>query len=51
MTHDQLKLVHQSSAEIGNTWTCEVANPWTVAWGTGSGFAVGDAYGRALAAE
>jgi hypothetical protein len=43
MTHDQVKR--------GNTWTCEVANQWTVAWGTWSGFAVGDAYARALAAE
>jgi hemoglobin-like flavoprotein len=36
---------------LGDAWTPEVANAWTAAYGTLSGYMIEEAYGRAQAAE
>ena len=36
---------------LGDGWTPEVANAWTTAYGTLSGFMISEAYGSAQAAE
>jgi len=36
---------------LGNAWTPEVADAWTAAYGTLSGYMIEEAYGRAEAAE
>jgi hemoglobin-like flavoprotein len=36
---------------LGNGWTPAVADAWTAAYGTLSGFMISEAYGRAQAAE
>jgi hemoglobin-like flavoprotein len=36
---------------LGDGWTPEVSNAWTVAYGTLSGFMISEAYGSTLAAE
>jgi hemoglobin-like flavoprotein len=36
---------------LGDGWTPEVAEAWTTAYGTLSGFMISEAYGRAQAAE
>ena len=36
---------------LADAWTPEVADAWTVAYGTLSGFMISEAYGRAQAAE
>jgi hemoglobin-like flavoprotein len=36
---------------LGEAWTPEVADAWTAAYGTLSGFMISEAYGRPLAAE
>ena len=36
---------------LGDAWTPEVANAWTAAYGTLSGFMISEAYGRPQAAE
>ena len=36
---------------LGEAWTPEVANAWTTAYGTLSGFMISEAYGRPQAAE
>jgi hemoglobin-like flavoprotein len=37
--------------ELGDAWTPEVADAWTAAYGTLSGYMISEAYGRAQAAE
>jgi hemoglobin-like flavoprotein len=36
---------------LGDGWTPEIANAWTTAYGTLSGYMISEAYGRAQAAE
>ena len=36
---------------LGDAWTPEVADAWTAAYGTLSGYMISEAYGRAQAAE
>jgi hemoglobin-like flavoprotein len=36
---------------LGEAWTAEVADAWTAAYGTLSGFMISEAYGRPQAAE
>ena len=36
---------------LGDAWTPELADAWTTAYGTLSGFMISEAYGRAQAAE
>ncbi|QDW37467.1 hemin receptor [Bradyrhizobium sp. KBS0727] len=36
---------------LGDAWTPDVANAWTAAYGTLSGYMIQEAYGRAQAAE
>jgi nitric oxide dioxygenase len=36
---------------LGDGWTPEVADAWTAAYGTLSGFMISEAYGRSQAAE
>lgn len=36
---------------LGDAWTPEVASAWTDAYGTLSGFMIGEAYGQSVAAE
>ena len=36
---------------LGEAWTSDVANAWTTAYGTLSGYMISEAYGRAQAAE
>src|SRR5512142_786093 len=36
---------------LGDAWTPEVANAWTAAYGTLSGYMISEAYGRSQAAE
>jgi nitric oxide dioxygenase len=36
---------------LGSVWTPEVADAWTAAYGTLSGFMISEAYGKAQAAE
>jgi hemoglobin-like flavoprotein len=36
---------------LGEAWTSEVADAWTAAYGTLSGFMISEAYGRTQAAE
>jgi nitric oxide dioxygenase len=36
---------------LGAGWTSEVADAWTAAYGTLSGFMISEAYGRPQAAE
>jgi nitric oxide dioxygenase len=36
---------------LGDSWTPEVADAWTAAYGTLSGFMISEAYGRPQAAE
>ena len=36
---------------LGEAWTLELAEAWTAAYGTLSGFMIAEAYGRPLAAE
>ncbi|WP_257168970.1 globin family protein [Bradyrhizobium sp. SRS-191] len=36
---------------LGSAWTAEVADAWTSAYGTLSGFMISEAYGKAQAAE
>jgi hemoglobin-like flavoprotein len=36
---------------LGDSWTPEVADAWTAAYGTLSGFMISEAYGRSQAAE
>jgi nitric oxide dioxygenase len=36
---------------LGDGWTPEVANAWTIAYGTLSGFMISEAYGSSQAAE
>lgn len=36
---------------LGEAWTAEVADAWTAAYGTLSGFMISEAYGRPVAAE
>ncbi|MGY3453779.1 globin family protein [Bradyrhizobium sp. USDA 4353] len=36
---------------LGSAWTAEVADAWTAAYGTLSGFMISEAYGKAQAAE
>jgi nitric oxide dioxygenase len=36
---------------LGDAWTLEVAEAWTAAYGTLSGFMISEAYGRPEAAE
>ena len=36
---------------LGDAWTAEVAEAWTAAYGTLSGYMIEEAYGRAQAAE
>ena len=36
---------------LGEAWTPEVADAWTTAYGTLSGYMISEAYGRAEAAE
>lgn len=36
---------------LGDAWTAEVAEAWTAAYGTLSGYMIQEAYGRAQAAE
>ena len=36
---------------LGDGWTTEVADAWTAAYGTLSGFMISEAYGHPLAAE
>jgi hemoglobin-like flavoprotein len=36
---------------LGDAWTSEVADAWTAAYGTLSGYMIEEAYGRAQAAE
>ena len=36
---------------LGDGWTAEIADAWTAAYGTLSGFMISEAYGRSQAAE
>ena len=36
---------------LGDAWTADVADAWTAAYGTLSGFMISEAYGRSQAAE
>ena len=36
---------------LGDAWTAELADAWTAAYGTLSGFMIAEAYGRSQAAE
>jgi nitric oxide dioxygenase len=36
---------------LGDAWTAEVADAWTAAYGTLSGYMISEAYGRPQAAE
>jgi hemoglobin-like flavoprotein len=36
---------------LGEAWTPDVANAWTTAYGTLSGFMISEAYGSSQAAE
>jgi hemoglobin-like flavoprotein len=44
-------LLHTLEKGLGEAWTPELADAWTAAYGTLSGYMISEAYGRAQAAE
>jgi hemoglobin-like flavoprotein len=44
-------LLYTLEKGLGEAWTAELADAWTVAYGTLSGYMISEAYGRAQAAE
>jgi len=44
-------LLYTLEKGLGEAWTPELADAWTAAYGTLSGYMISEAYGRAQAAE
>src|SRR5713226_1658953 len=51
MTEQRKKLMATLEEGLGDGWTPELADAWTAAYGTLSGFMISEAYGRSQAAE